>query len=93
LDPLISVLQETRTYLARKDNDFSLSSWQDQDQAITEIDSILNDLHNGSLQDIGTLFAPTGPIQEVSSSSGWGDRFLELAEQFDEAYAMAKKQL
>jgi len=31
------------------------------------------------------LFAPTGPIQEVSLSSGWGDAFLKIAEQFDRA--------
>jgi hypothetical protein len=31
------------------------------------------------------LFAPTGPIQEVSLSSGWGDMFLELAKRMDAA--------
>jgi hypothetical protein len=35
------------------------------------------------------LFAPTGPIQEVSISSGWGEAFLSLAERFDAAMAMA----
>ncbi|MET7426496.1 hypothetical protein [Dactylosporangium sp. NPDC005555] len=33
------------------------------------------------------LFAPTGPIQEVAISSGWGDAFLELADRFDAAMA------
>jgi hypothetical protein len=36
------------------------------------------------------IFAPTGPMQEVSMSSGWGNRFLGLAEEFDEALARAK---
>ena len=35
------------------------------------------------------LFAPTGPIQEVSISSGWGEEFLSLAEQFDRAVSRA----
>ncbi|HEX8181606.1 MAG TPA: hypothetical protein VF525_18845 [Pyrinomonadaceae bacterium] len=35
------------------------------------------------------LFAPTGPMQEVSLSSGWGEEFLALAERFDEAMATA----
>ena len=29
------------------------------------------------------LFLPTGPIQEVSLSSGWGDAFVALADRFD----------
>jgi len=39
------------------------------------------------------LFAPTGPIQEVSLSSGWGQEFLELAERFDKEYEIVKNQL
>jgi hypothetical protein len=35
------------------------------------------------------LFAPTGPIQEVSISSGWGNEFLDLAERFDRAVQRA----
>jgi hypothetical protein len=34
---------------------------------------------------VALLFAPTGPIQEVSLSSGWGETFLELAERVDAA--------
>ena len=30
------------------------------------------------------LFAPTGSIQEVSISSGWGQEFLSLSARFDE---------
>jgi hypothetical protein len=32
-----------------------------------------------------TQFIPTGPIQEVSVSSGWGKEFLALATEFDAA--------
>ena len=35
--------------------------------------------------DMSVLFAATGPIQEVSLSSGWDDAFLKIAEQFDRA--------
>jgi hypothetical protein len=31
------------------------------------------------------LFLPTGPMQEVSLSSGWGDEFVALADRFDRA--------
>jgi hypothetical protein len=73
-------------------NDYSWSSWEDQNDALSEIDSIITELENGSFPDIRILFAPTGPIQEVSLSSGWGDEFLELAYRFDQAYEIAKNQ-
>jgi hypothetical protein len=31
------------------------------------------------------LFAPTGPIREVSVRSGWSEEFLALAARFDAA--------
>jgi hypothetical protein len=92
LEKLISVIKETRSYLAREGNDYSWSSWKDREQALAEIDSILAQLESGSVPDIDVLFAPTGPIQEVSLSSGWSREFLKLAERFDEAYGIAKRQ-
>jgi len=92
LEKLISVIKETRTYLAREANDYSWSSWNDREQALSQIDAILMQLENGSIPGIEVLFAPTGPIQEVSMSSGWSREFLGLAERFDEAYAIAKNQ-
>jgi hypothetical protein len=92
LQKLITVLRETRAFLALENNDFSWSSWRDQDHAIAEIDSIITALENGSIPDIRVLFAPTGPIQEVSLSSGWGQEFLELAERFDKEYKIVKDQ-
>lgn len=90
LEKLIFVILETRQYLAREGNDYSWSSWNDQEQALSEIDSILAQLKAGSVPDIEVLFAPTGPIQEVSISSGWSREYLELARRFDEAYAIAR---
>jgi len=87
---LISVLEEARRLLAASDNDFTWSSWRDRDDALDEIDAVLSELRSGILPSVLTLkvlFAPTGPIQEVSLSSGWGDVFIELAERFDHAMA------
>jgi hypothetical protein len=87
---LLSVLEEARRLLAADDNDFSWSAWNDRDDALDEIDTLLSELRSGMLPSALTLkvlFAPTGPIQEVSLSSGWGDVFIELAERFDDAMA------
>jgi len=92
LQELITVLKQVRVLLALESNDFSWSSWKDQDHAISEIDSIIKSLENGSIPEIRTLFAPTGPIQEVSLSSGWAKEFLELTERFDQVYEILKNQ-
>ena len=36
---------------------------------------------------MSVLFAPTGPMQELSIDSGWGQEFIALADRFDEAMA------
>ena len=85
-DALLTVLRDTRLLLARPENDFTWSSWEDTDAALREIDALIALVSNGALPDrrqLAVLFAPTGPIQEVSVSSGWGEMFLELAERLD----------
>jgi hypothetical protein len=85
---LIVVLSEARVLLANPENNFLWSSWEDSSDALEEIDGLLAQLKAGQLPSAGSLrvlFLPTGPIQEVSISSGWGDEFLELANRFDAA--------
>ena len=85
---LVTVLREARNLLASPDNDFSYSSWMDTEAAIQEIDDLRLQVESGTLPprvDLDVLFAPTGPIQEVSVSSGWGQDFLRLAARFDAA--------
>ncbi|MFC7241798.1 hypothetical protein ACFQO7_04820 [Catellatospora aurea] len=86
---LVIVLGEVRAWLARPDNDFSWSSFVDADAALAEIDDLIAHVHaEGRVPfALSVLFAPTGPIQEVALSSGWGDEFLTLAARFDDASA------
>ncbi|MEH1017773.1 hypothetical protein V6U90_32480 [Micromonospora sp. CPCC 206060] len=86
---LLAVLEEARAYLARPDNDFSWSSFHDMAAALEELDGLTAMVHAGGPVPftLTVLFAPTGPIQEVSLSSGWGDEFLALADRFDAALA------
>ena len=74
--------------LAMPANDFGWSSWPDVDAAVREVDGLIAELTEGRTPEqlcVSVLFAPTGPIQEVSISSGWGHSFLDLAAQFDAA--------
>ena len=89
---LVAVLVEARTMLSRANNDFAWSTWDDSAQAVRELDTLIGALRAGERPKrlaLEVLFAPTGPIQEVSLSSGWADHFLELASRFDAALAKA----
>jgi hypothetical protein len=85
---LVEVLRDARNLLARPGNDFSWSAWRDAPEALREIDALIERVESGDLPkslDLEILFAPGGPIQEVSLSSGWGEEFLGVAQRFDEA--------
>lgn len=86
---LIDVLVGTRMLLARPENDFAWSSWTDQAAALGELDQLIAMVRAGQIAKatLDVLFAPTGPIQEVSLSSGWAREFLTIAERYDNAIA------
>jgi hypothetical protein len=89
-DNLISIMQDARKLLAIPGNDFCYSSWKGEKEALEEVDGIINRLHQELLSDkltLKVLFAPTGPIQEVSMSNGWSETYLKLAENFDNEIA------
>ncbi|HEX6873729.1 MAG TPA: hypothetical protein VF163_21730 [Micromonosporaceae bacterium] len=82
---LLAVLAQVRALLARPDNDFTWSSFAGTDAALAELDAIADRIRAGAPppSTLNVLFAPTGPIQEVSLSSGWGDEFIVLADRLD----------
>lgn len=85
---LVEVLRAARALLARPGNDFAWSSWEDAGAALLQVDSLIAAVQSGSLPprlDVAVLFAPTGPMHEVSLSSGWAQEFLEVAARFDAA--------
>lgn len=90
-ESLIAVLEEARALLDSEANEFAWSFWEDRADAVREIDAVIADVRGGILDELRLrmYFAPTGPIQEVSLSSGWGQVFVELADRFDAALADA----
>lgn len=85
---LVEALRESRALLALPSNDFAWSSWEDAAAALAELDAHIAAIEGGQLPpqlDLAVLFAPTGPIQEVSVSSGWGREFVAVAARFDAA--------
>ncbi|QYK54307.1 MAG: hypothetical protein KF824_05265 [Fimbriimonadaceae bacterium] len=86
---LINILREARSYLQKGEGDYSWSSWEDDRAALAEIDEIIRQLLLGDPPPtvLNVLLAPTGPMQEVSLSSGWGNEFVKLSDRFDQAMA------
>ena len=87
LQGLIDVMRDARKLLALPGNDFAWSSWEDREAALAEVDAHIATLERGAVPDLSVLFLPTGPIQEVSLSSGWSAEFLSLADRFDHEIA------
>lgn len=90
---LLDIFQRARDLVARPENDFAWSSWRDFEHALDEIDGLVSRLQTGELpttSEMSVLFAPTGPMQELALSSGWGNRFLQLATEFDAAIEAAR---
>lgn len=85
---LAEVLEAAKELLSIPENDFSWSSWECAADAVRELDGQIAAIRAGERpprSEIGVLFTPTGPIQEVSLCSGWGDKFISLAARFDAA--------
>jgi hypothetical protein len=76
VDSLLDVMLEARRLIAESDDDL-----------VEELDGHIGALRAGDADTRGmtVLFLPTGPLQEVSLSSGWGDEFVALADRFDRA--------
>lgn len=89
----MAVLREVIDLVRQPGTDTGWSSYESADALASELEEHLCRLAAGSTVDaeslrmLRILFAPTGPLQETSISSGWGRRFLELAARFDRATA------
>lgn len=87
IEALIEVFEEAKKLLQLEGNDFSWSGWENAEEAVGEVDMILKEIQDGKPPGpyANVLFLPTGPLQETSLSSGWGDEFVALADRFDQA--------
>ena len=88
IDEVIGILQEVKHIIELPDTDVAWSRYTSAEEAANDIDQHIERLRRGDLskiEDLTLLFAPTGSLQEISISSGWGEGFLYLAARFDRA--------
>lgn len=84
---LIDILEAAKKQLIKNGNDYSWSSWEDADAASVAIDEVIEEVRANKddepLNAVMKMFAESGPIQEVSTNSGWHDEFLKLGDRLD----------
>ncbi|MFD1930029.1 MULTISPECIES: hypothetical protein [Nonomuraea] len=94
MEELAQVLDDVLGIVTASEQDtIWAGKWDTGDEMIRELRDHAARLRRGDGSTLGGLeflFLPTGPLQEVSISSGWGDQFLDLAERFDRARARAR---
>ena len=80
------VVEEVITRLNENGVNTGRSSFSSPQATLHELNGLLTRVRRhdrSTLPQLQILFAPTGDIQEIALSSGWGDRFLDLASRFD----------
>ena len=88
VDEVIGILEKVKHVLELPDTDVVWSRYNSVEEAVEDMNQHIERLRRGDLskiEDLALLFAPTGSLQEISISSGWGQGFLYLAARFDRA--------
>jgi len=86
-EALVHILESAIELVQIPENEFCWSSWESSEEATQELTELLDLAKSFTLPervDIGVVFAPTGPLQEVSLSSGWARLFLKVSEKYDQ---------
>lgn len=68
--------------LSCPDIDVTWSSYDNAEQIINELKKVGKGIFDGDIRSINkmkSLLGPTGSLQEISISSGWGNEFIEIA--------------
>ena len=92
---LVELLHATDELVRLPDNDFTWSSWGNVSEASSELRLLIERVQNRDVPsevEIGVIYAPTGPLQELSLSSGWADTFLRVADKYDAIAVQVWKQ-
>jgi len=83
---IIDLLTEINDFLKIHHIDFNWSGYRNIESLLAEINTYiisLNNLDHSSIKNINVLFAPTGPLQELSISNGWTDYYIDLSNRYD----------
>lgn len=90
VDEVVTVLADVLKIVESENQDVTWAGawWDEPRDMVSDLRNHLARLRKGDtsrMAELRLLFLPTGPLQEVSISSGWSTRYLKLAAQFDAA--------
>ena len=63
------------------------SKYNTVEDVLRDLDSFikrLNSQDESAIEELEFFFAPTGSLQEIYIGSGWGEKYLEIANRFEE---------
>lgn len=89
---IINILNQIKSKIS-DESDMAWTQYESAKELRTKIELFSQELWNGDrsyMEQIKTLFLPTGTFQEHSISNCWSKEYIALAEQFDHLYSIAQ---
>ncbi|MHA2007999.1 MAG: hypothetical protein ACXABO_12195 [Promethearchaeota archaeon] len=93
---LIKLLNEIMELVGNRDTNMIWSSIDTKEELILELENYILRFQNNnfsSLDQLIGLFLPTGDLQEIALSSGWGEEYLSISKKFDELIQVILKKI
>ena len=84
---LTQILESAKELVLRSSDTFSWTDWRESSDVAIELDMMLEKVKSNILPEqsrVNALFAPNGPLQEISFNGNWGHYYLEVADQYDQ---------
>ncbi len=84
---LIKLLYEIIELASTRDTNMVWSTFNTKEELIFELENYIQRLKNSdfsSIEQLISLFLPTGDLQEIAISSGWGEEYLSISKKFDD---------
>jgi hypothetical protein len=85
---ITSLIKEIIEIIQLPSTNTDFSEWDTPLDAVNHFNRILKELESDggkttAIAKLKIIFAPTGSLQDLAISSGWGNEYLDLAEKFD----------
>ena len=84
---LIKLLNEIIELVSTRDTNLIWSTIDTKEELILKLENYIQRFQNNNFSSIEQLigfFLPTGDLQEIALSSGWGEEYLAISKKFDD---------
>ena len=84
---VINLLVKIKELIRTLETDTVWSGFDTKEDLLKELDNHIQRFQNedfSSIEKLISLFLPTGDLQEIALSSGWGEEYLAISKKFDD---------